>query len=270
MSSTEQFPIPILGANGEPCAGCGTPLAADQRYCLNCGRRRGGPRVAYEAYLSAKSPNGEPPASAPAPRANDVSPLGAVLGVALLGGMLLIGVLLGRGSDDPAQPQAPVVTVDSNAAPASASPDSGSPEDATASEPVASDWPSGQDGWTIELGTLQKSGTTAIDVDSTKQDLTGKGASDVGVLDSDLYASLPGGDYVFYSGVYDSRSEANAALDGLASSFADAAVVEVSDAGSSQPEAVEPTPGGTEGGKGDQAAGGAIAPSSDDLKALGD
>ena len=24
-------------SRGEPCADCGSPLAADQRYCLNCG-----------------------------------------------------------------------------------------------------------------------------------------------------------------------------------------------------------------------------------------
>ena len=31
----------VLGEGGEPCATCGAPLAADQRYCLNCGQRRG-------------------------------------------------------------------------------------------------------------------------------------------------------------------------------------------------------------------------------------
>ena len=25
----------------ERCTGCGKPLAEDQRYCLNCGKRRG-------------------------------------------------------------------------------------------------------------------------------------------------------------------------------------------------------------------------------------
>ena len=27
------------------CAGCGAPLAADQRYCLECGHRRAATRV---------------------------------------------------------------------------------------------------------------------------------------------------------------------------------------------------------------------------------
>ncbi|HEX6621724.1 MAG TPA: hypothetical protein VF024_18825 [Solirubrobacteraceae bacterium] len=28
------FHAPVLGPLGEPCAACGEPLAADQRYCL--------------------------------------------------------------------------------------------------------------------------------------------------------------------------------------------------------------------------------------------
>ena len=36
---------PVLGPPGEPCAACGNPLAADQRYCLSCGERRGPPRL---------------------------------------------------------------------------------------------------------------------------------------------------------------------------------------------------------------------------------
>jgi len=33
--------------------------------------------------------------------------------------------------------------------------------------------------------------------------------TDLGVLDSDLYASLPAGNYVIYSGVYDSKADAD-------------------------------------------------------------
>jgi hypothetical protein len=230
MSSTEHFPLPIVGASGEPCAACGTPLAADQRYCLNCGTRRGGPRLPYQEYLSnsrataASTDNGV--AAAPVPRGGDVSPLGVVFGIALLGGMLLIGVLLGRGTDDSSQSQPQVVTVGSEQTTTPSQGAATTPEPSPSAD-VVSDWPTGQDGWTVELGTLDKAGTTADDVDATKSDLTNKGATDVGVLDSDLYPSLPGGAYVLYSGVYDSKQEATAALKDL-SDFADALVVEVS------------------------------------------
>ena len=35
------------------CSGCGHPMATDQRYCLECGTRRGGPRVDFDEYLGA-------------------------------------------------------------------------------------------------------------------------------------------------------------------------------------------------------------------------
>jgi hypothetical protein len=102
------------------------------------------------------------------------------------------------------------------------------------SQPVAdtgqikSEWPAGKTGYTVELGTLPKGGTTAGDVDGAKSDAEGKGAKDVGVLDSDLYGSLPAGKYVIYSGVYDTKADATKALAGLKKKFRDAQVVKVS------------------------------------------
>ena len=42
---------PKLGEEGERCTGCGVPLAEDQRYCLNCGGRRGNARVPFMDVL---------------------------------------------------------------------------------------------------------------------------------------------------------------------------------------------------------------------------
>ena len=39
MADTDMQAAPALGEHGEPCQECGAPLAADQRYCLNCGTR---------------------------------------------------------------------------------------------------------------------------------------------------------------------------------------------------------------------------------------
>lgn len=116
---------PALGRDGEPCAQCGSPLAADQRYCLECGRRRGGPRVDYRQRMSAPaagaaqaapeaaSPAEPPPAvgepSKPARGERDFAPLAAVGGIAVLGLMLLVGVLIGRGDGGSAPAPAPVV-----------------------------------------------------------------------------------------------------------------------------------------------------------------
>lgn len=100
-------------AQGEPCEECGAPLAVDQRYCVNCGRRRGGPRVDYRHYMGATGPSAAPPVAPPQAEAQaaeadqpsqaqrDYAPLAAVGGIALLGLMLLVGVLIGKGNDDP-------------------------------------------------------------------------------------------------------------------------------------------------------------------------
>lgn len=114
--------LPGLGRDGEPCAQCGSPLAADQRYCLECGRRRGEPRVDYRGRMAAPAaaerpapdpsqqtavPAAEPPEPVKAER--DYAPLAAVGGIAVLGLMLLVGVLIGRGDGDSAPAPAPVV-----------------------------------------------------------------------------------------------------------------------------------------------------------------
>jgi hypothetical protein len=102
----------ILGKAGEPCRECGAPLAADQRYCLNCGTRRAEPRIDFQQYVSPPTapgangsipaapqagPGGTPPPSEEAKPQRDYTPLAAVGGIAVLGVMLLIGVLIGKG-----------------------------------------------------------------------------------------------------------------------------------------------------------------------------
>lgn len=119
------------------CPSCGAALADDQRYCLNCGQRQGEPRVDFRQHLEAKDAVTQTPAPAaaatpggPAPESSqkpqrDYAPLAAAGGIAVLGIMLLIGVLIGRGTgdsnDSAAAPQ--VVTV--GAAPAAGAKDEG-------------------------------------------------------------------------------------------------------------------------------------------------
>lgn len=95
------------------CRSCGARLAEDQRYCLNCGERQGEPRIDFRQY---EAPAVQPPAAAPAAAPSekkpdrDYTPLAAVGGIAVLGIMLLIGVLIGKGdSAGTATTPAPVV-----------------------------------------------------------------------------------------------------------------------------------------------------------------
>ena len=137
MATTETMQTPALGEHGEPCQGCGAPLAADQRYCLNCGQRRGGPRVDYRRHMGAspaQAPRQEPQVvgegtspSAPRKAERDYAPLAAVGGVAVLGLMLLVGVLIGKGTGTTSSAPAPIVRVGGAGGSTTASADSGKP-----------------------------------------------------------------------------------------------------------------------------------------------
>jgi hypothetical protein len=217
-------------------------MASDQRYCLECGKRKGDPRTEFAAYLNgatelspatAHATNGAGPdesvAAEPKPDTRperEVTPLMAAAGLAGLAVILLLGVLIGRLGDNGSS--APVVAA--TGVPAAAAPTTSS---ATGVEVAfAPDWPEGQEGFTIELATLPKDSADGAAVEATKVDLTAQGATEVGALDSDQFGSLPAGNYVFYSGVYDTKADAEAALKPLQASFPDAQVIEVAaDAG---------------------------------------
>ncbi|HEY8582264.1 MAG TPA: hypothetical protein VIL49_04930 [Capillimicrobium sp.] len=99
-------------------------MAADQRYCLECGARRGEPRVAYGALLRrpGEQPEPEPPAAtvpvavaAPPPARGPWTLPAALATVACLLLAMAIGVMIGRGGDDravrAAAPAPQIVTV---------------------------------------------------------------------------------------------------------------------------------------------------------------
>ena len=98
---------------------------------------------------------------------------------------------------------------------------------------VTSEWPPGTNGFTIQLSSMAKDGATAEAVDAAKQAESTTARPDAAVLDSDLYSSLPPGNYIIYSGVFDKPRTAEAALDDLGTSFPNAQVVEVSGKGDS-------------------------------------
>jgi hypothetical protein len=211
---------PTLGAEGEACAGCAAPLSADQRYCLNSGRRRAPMRLPFADIVRA----GGAPAAGPPPPAvggaarGERSPLVALGALIVLLLALGIGVLLGRGAKaDPAPvARAPIVTV---AAPAPAAA-------AAVAGAVTDDWPAGDEGFTISPQALPAT-TAAADVAKAKADAVAKGATGAGILVSDSHPSLAPAQFVVYSGSYPTRVRATAALKGLRSAFPDASVVHV-------------------------------------------
>lgn len=119
MTEQTKVEMPTLGAEGDRCSACRAPLAIDQRYCLQCGQRRGARRVDFAELLpldETKRPasgNGgasgaapvQPVAAAPVAVANPSgpwTPLAIVASVATLGLMLLVGVMIGK-DDEPSQ-----------------------------------------------------------------------------------------------------------------------------------------------------------------------
>ena len=103
---------------GSRAASCGAPLAADQRYCLNCGRaaRRAAdrlpppPRDPEPRRVTAAPAGGRDARRRGRPeqrRQRDFAPLAAVGGIAVLGLMLLVGVLIGKGDGGRATAPAP-------------------------------------------------------------------------------------------------------------------------------------------------------------------
>jgi hypothetical protein len=231
-TATEQ-----LGQPGEGCPSCGSPLAPDQRYCLECGHRRSASRVPYAQLLTGRDAGEVLPepevAAPPLPEKARHRPqllAGATGGAAalLLGLGMLVGFLFGGGGEEPlpaAQPVAqkpPIVNITNT----------GGGGEVAAAEFVE-DWPAGENGWTVQLEALPKDSTDVAAVDAAKSDAQSKGASDVGALDSDGYASLKPGNYVVYSGVFTgkgAKGKAQAALKKLKKDFPDAKVVEVASA----------------------------------------
>jgi len=195
-------PSTPLGAAGEHCAACGAALAADQRYCLNCGVRRAESRVPFPESLSGGAAGASPAAggggsSVPVPAggaAGDGAPgtvptapaakakrswadrdlLLPVLGTALLA--IAVGILIGRsGASDTINTKAPVVNVSPQAGAAVAAP---TDTTANASSDAAADADAGDK--------TAKAGKTT----------TEKAAPPANVSKSDLQNTATGKDYV--------------------------------------------------------------------------
>ena len=211
----------------------GLPLAADQRYCLNCGLRRADSRVPYEQVLpgSASAAIQGPPATPPPASASagstpaGWSPMVPLVGVGVVAVVLGVGVLIGRSvSGSTKKASAPqVISVGGAGAGAASTTSSGK-----GANGFKSDWPAGKDGYTVELTGLPKASTQPAAVAAAKSSAAGKGAPGVGALDSDQYPSLDGGQYVVYSGIYKNQGEAAKALKGLKKAFPQAKVIHVS------------------------------------------
>jgi hypothetical protein len=237
-----------LGDENERCLNCGAGLALDQRYCLNCGERRAEARVPFMEILGSERTTrtreerdlvAAPPAAVGTQLPTPVA-IGIGVGVVIL--LLGFGTVLGSLLSGSAQQ--PVVVGQAG---------TGGPSAAAANElaanktgPFKDDWPEGKEGYTVQIQALKKDGTNPEGVAKAKTDTEAKGAAKVGALDSDNYKSLDPGNYVIYSGVYESEKEADGQLEQVNKKFPDARVIKVS-----AKESADRADKGAKGGSGD-------------------
>jgi hypothetical protein len=238
--STESIASPSLPADvADSCAGCGAPLADDQRYCLQCGERRtpmssvllaGPPARAAAPGAAAPGPVPPGPVTRGAGVAGGAQRGSAVTVFAGVGVLLLamgVGVLIGRsGTSKSSLAPSEVITVSAPSA-------GGAAAAVPAERSFTDDWPSGTTGYTVQLQALPQASTALSAVEAAKAAATGKGAKGVGALKSSDFSGLAAGNYVIYAGVYKKRPEAEKALKGLRSSFPGASVMAVSPRASS-------------------------------------
>jgi hypothetical protein len=97
-----------FGGN-DSCPNCGARMAADQRYCLNCGHRRGEPRLPFmdavvfmESMSAPGGAGGTPPPPPSEPKSSNRMNANAALiaGVATLVLAIGVGFLIGRAGHD--------------------------------------------------------------------------------------------------------------------------------------------------------------------------
>jgi hypothetical protein len=116
---TRELPTAPLTAAGDRCNNCGSPLAHDQRYCVECGEPRGQSTLpqAQQPTAEVRSSRGRSTAAPRPVRMSSGTTLVAGVGVLLLA--IGLGVLIGRlgnNNNTPSRaPAAQVITVQGGA-----------------------------------------------------------------------------------------------------------------------------------------------------------
>jgi hypothetical protein len=210
-SAHDEREAAIAAADGT-CPRCGSPRAEDQRYCLECG-------------LALPEVRGRVPAL----RRRWIRRFGWYPGdwvwvsiltllVAIAGAAVSIAVTHGRSHAAVTVTAPPVSTAPAATVPAAPA-TTGAAATTTAPRkprrPTTPNgrigWPAHVNGWTIVLFSYPKTVGEA-QAQATALRAAGKGLRNVGVLDSSRYASLQPGYYVVFTGIYGSKSDADAAV----------------------------------------------------------
>ena len=217
-------PPPAVDAEGGECPRCGTPYAPFQEYCLECGLRLPVTRGIVPALATAwrrRLPWYPGDWIWPVLLALVIAALAAALAILLTkdngsSGMtqaatnepVPVGTGTGPGPTEPTG-TSPVPTTPgtTGTTPAQAPPPPPPPTTAALTE-----WPAGQDGWTVVLASLPQSSGRAAAVREAREAIAA-GLTEVGVLDSSQFSSLHPGYFVVFSGVHSTEQDAKTGLD---------------------------------------------------------
>jgi hypothetical protein len=111
---TDALETTLVAGVGDACTNCGARLAAEQRYCVECGERRGQSRLPFADALGQQAQAAA--ASSPPPRKRPrLSANGALIaGIGTLILALGVGVLIGRSGNNGTGKAAPAQVIHVN------------------------------------------------------------------------------------------------------------------------------------------------------------
>jgi hypothetical protein len=214
-------PPPAVDAEGGECPRCGTPYEPFQEYCLECGLRLPVTRGLIPVLATAwrrRIPWYPGDWIWPVLLALIIAALAAASAIALSTDESATrtkaetreSVPVNTGTGPAPTETAPTGTLPTETTPTTTEAEPPPPPPPPSGE--LTEWPAGQNGWTIVLVSSPQSGGRAAAVREARQAIDA-GLSEVGVLNSDEFSSLHPGYFVVFTGIYNSQSEARAALD---------------------------------------------------------
>jgi hypothetical protein len=209
-----------ISATDETCPRCGAARDPDQRYCLECGlvlpevtgrlpswRRRWIRRLGWYPgdwiWVSLLT--------------LVIAAAGAAAAIVLTrhvneaGSTFAVSTTIPVTEPTVVPTSAPPTTVDTSTLPAAPEPPTTAPVTPPAPKNGRVVWPKNENGWTVVLVSYPKTNGRPSAL-QTAGKAAQSGLRQVGILDSSLYASLQPGYYVVFTGIYSSKSDADAAV----------------------------------------------------------
>lgn len=181
------------------CPRCAEPAAQGQEYCLECGFRLPSPALG----------------------ATRESASGWILRAAAAGLVALVGAAAAVAATGGSGADREVITATGGFATTPVPSTLPTPSGTDSS--AVSEWPLGEDGWTVALASLPQTGGRRVALAQARK-ARARGLPQVGVLDSSRYASLHPGYWIVFTGIYSSEAEATSAIE-AARQFARTAAV---------------------------------------------